>query len=192
MEIEYEATFTNINKNDIREKLKKLGAKLVKQEFLMKRVVFNMPEGHEIKGGWLRVRDEGDKITMSLKVIENGKIENQKEIMVGVDNFNSAVSLLEATGCGKKAYQETKREIWDINGVDICIDEWPFLKPFVEVEAVSEEAVKKVSGDLGFDYSKALFCGVGHIYELQYGIDENVVNKEIPLIKFEMKNPFIR
>ena len=108
MEIEYEATFIDISKNDIREKLEKIGAKLEKPEFLMKRVVFDMPKGHEINGGWLRVRDEGDKITMSLKAIENGKIENQKEVMVEVDNFDSAINLLEMTGCRKKAYQETK------------------------------------------------------------------------------------
>ncbi len=68
MEIEYEATFTNISKEVIRQKLQDAGATLVKPEFLQKRSVFKLPTGHEIKGGWLRVRDEGDKITMSLKI----------------------------------------------------------------------------------------------------------------------------
>lgn len=190
MKIEYEATFININRDAFREKLKSLDAKLIKPEFLMKRVVFDMPIGHEIEGGWLRVRDEGDKITMSLKSIQNGKIENQKEIMIEVDDFENAISLLEITGCRKKAYQETKREIWNLDGVEICIDEWPFLEPFVEIEGESEEAVKKVSEKLEFNYKEALFCGVGYIYQLRYGIDERVVNKEIPLIKFDMNNPF--
>ena len=55
--IEYEAKFININKDSVRENLKLVGAELIKPEFLQKRVVFNLPTGHEIKGGWLRVRD---------------------------------------------------------------------------------------------------------------------------------------
>ena len=64
MKIEYEAKFPNIDKDEMREKLKNAGAVLVRPEFMQKRVTFNFPEGHEISGGWLRVRDEGDKITI--------------------------------------------------------------------------------------------------------------------------------
>ena len=41
MDIEYEATFVNINKDEIRKRLKDSGAKLIKPEFLQKRVNFN-------------------------------------------------------------------------------------------------------------------------------------------------------
>ena len=37
MAIEYEATFININRDDIRKKLKKSGANLVKPDFLQKK-----------------------------------------------------------------------------------------------------------------------------------------------------------
>ena len=43
MDIEYEATFVNINKDEIRKRLKNSGAKLIKPEFLQKRVVFYTP-----------------------------------------------------------------------------------------------------------------------------------------------------
>lgn len=78
MDIEYEATFPEVKKDVIRKKLLEAGAVLVRPEFLQKRVVFHMPVGHEIPGGWVRVRDEGDKITMSLKVIDGSHIENQR------------------------------------------------------------------------------------------------------------------
>ena len=81
MKTEYEATFLNIDKNEIQERLRKLGAKLIKPEFLQKRVTFNLPSGHEIRGAWIRVRDEADKVTMSLKIVDGDKIENQKEIL---------------------------------------------------------------------------------------------------------------
>lgn len=82
MDTEYEATFLDVNKEKTRQELKKAGAKLIKSEFMQKRVTYNLPKGNEIKGGWLRVRDESDKITMSLKVINGGRIHNQKEICI--------------------------------------------------------------------------------------------------------------
>lgn len=190
MKIEYEATFTDINKDEIRERLEKAGAVLRRPEFLQKRVTFRLPEGHEIAGGWLRVRDEGDKITMTLKVVDGDKIENQKEINLKIDDFEEAVNFLETMGCQKKSYQETKREIWDLDDVEVAIDEWPFLEPYIEVEGKSEEAVKNVSEKLGFDYSQALFCCVTTLYNMKYGTPEEVINNQTPEIVFGGNNPF--
>ncbi len=190
MYTEFEATFTKINKQEIREKLKAIGAKLERKEFLQKRVVFNLPNGHEIDGGWLRVRDEGDKITMSLKVVKEGKIEDQKEIQLNIDSFDNAVSLLETIGCENKAYQETKRELWKIDDIEVTIDEWPFLEPFVEIEGKSEAEVKSVSEKLDFDYSLAKFCAVDTLYAEKYGITEDRINNNTPKILFGGANPF--
>ena len=189
MEIEYEATFENVDKDIIRKKLKKLNASLIKKEFLQKRVVFDLPKGHEIKGGWLRVRDEQDKITLSLKIVDGDKIENQKEICLKIDNFENAISLLETIGCRKKAFQESKRELWKLNDVEITLDEWPFLEPYVEVEGKNENEVREISEKLGFDYKKALFCSVDTLYSRKYKIKREIVDKT-PEILFNMKNPF--
>lgn len=192
MQIEYEATYANVDKDKVRARLKKAGAELVRPEFMQKRVVFNLPKGHEIPGGWLRVRDEGDKITMSLKAVLNGKIETQKEIQLIVDSFENAENMLVLIGCEKKSYQETRREIWMMDDVEICIDEWPYLEPLVEIEGDSEEKVKNVSQKLQFDYTKALFCSAGHLYELKYGIPEDSINNDFSLITFDMENPFTK
>jgi adenylate cyclase, class 2 len=190
MQIEYEATFTNINKDEVRTKLKAVGAKLIKPEFLMKRTVFNLPAGHEIPGGWLRVRDEGDKITMSLKVVTAGNIADQKETCLVVNDYQEAVNFLKEIGCEDKSYQETKRELWIVDGVEVTIDEWPYLEPFVEVEGKSEVEVKKISEKLGFQYSEALFCSVDTLYNRQYGVSEEIVDSQ-PEIIFSSSNPFI-
>ncbi len=191
MEIEYEATFLDIDKDEIRERLKKSEAKLIKPEFLQKRVVFNLP-GKSKLGSWLRVRDEKDRITMSFKSIVGNKIESQKEINLTIDDFNKGVDFLETLGCQKKSYQETKREIWILNNVEICIDEWPFLDPFVEIEGKSEEEVKAVSEKIGFDYSKAWFCATGLIYSKKYNIPVEIIDNEISKITFDMENPFLK
>jgi len=191
MEIEYEATFENIDKDKVRGKLRELGARLVREEFMQKRVVFNLPKGHEVKGGWLRVRDEGDKITLSLKIIDGERIENQKEACLKVHDFEEASLLLETIGCDKKAYQESKREVWELDGCEVLIDEWPFLEPYLEVEGKSEEEVKAVCDKLGFDYSDALFCSVDVLYSRKYGFDRDVINNQTPRICFDDENPFL-
>ena len=114
MDIEYEATFTNVDKGDIRRRLEKASAELVRPEVLQKKTVFDLPKGHEIDRAWLRVRDEGEKTTMSLKVITDegrGRIDNQKEICIEVSSMEDAEEILESIGCRKRAYEENKRDI---------------------------------------------------------------------------------
>ena len=189
MAIEYEATFSNINKEIIRKKLKKIGGKLVKPETSMKRFAFNLPSNE--RGKWLRVRDEGDKITMSFKAIEGKGIESQKEVELVIDNFEHGVNFLKSIGCHEKAYQESKREIWEIDNTYIMIDEWPFLEPLVEIEGSDEKSVKSVAEKLGFDYSKAIFSSVDELYTEKYGVSEDVVVNKTPRIAFGDENPFV-
>jgi len=192
MKTEFEATFKINSKDEIRNKLKKVGANLIKKEFLQRRVVFFLPSGHEIENGWLRVRDEQDKITLSLKVVHNNTtIENQKELQLKVDDFDTAIELLATIGCEKKSYQENLRELWELDGVEITIDEWPFIEPYIEIEGESEEIVKTVTEKLGYDYSTAYFGSVDGMYSKKYNITEERVNDNTPKIIFEMENPFL-
>ena len=117
---------------------------------------------------------------------------SQKEICLKIDNFDNSIQLLETLGCQKKAYQENKRELWLVGDVEVTIDEWPFLEPYLEVEGESEEVVKIVSERLGFDYNQAMFCHTGTIYSKKYGIPEDVINNQTPKIVFGDKNPFVK
>lgn len=190
MNTEFEAKFIHINKTNFRAQLKKIGAKLIKPEFFQRRVAFNLPK-KSVKTGYIRVRDEREKITMSLKFVKGKKISDQKEIMLEVNSFKGAIEFLNSIGCNQKAFQETKRELWRIADVDITIDEWPFLEPFVEIEGNSENKVKSVCKKLGLDYSKAIFGAVDTLYHLKYGVAKNIINNHTPVIEFKTKNPFI-
>jgi adenylate cyclase, class 2 len=192
MKVEYEATFTKINKDEIRKTLPAVGAKLEKAEFLQRRTVFHLPAGNAIKGGWVRVRDEGDKITMSVKVVDGADIKNQKESCLIVDNLEEAEIFLQTIGCLRKSYQETKRELWVIDGIEVTIDTWPFLETFIEVEGKSEEDVKSVSIKIGMDWAEAKFCAVDALYAEKYGISVDQINNQTPEIIFEMENPFLK
>ncbi len=190
---EYEAAFSDINVDKTREKIKKLGGSIVKSKFNQRRIVFDFPKGHEIDGGYLRVRDESDRITMTLKVMQsNGFIDGQKETELVVDNYDNAVSLLKTIGAEEKAVQETKREIWEIDGVEIMLDWWPFLNPIIEIEGKNESEVKKVSEKLGFIWGDAVFDSIDYFYSKKYDIPIDRINNNTPKIMFNMSNPFIK
>jgi adenylate cyclase class IV len=67
METEFEAKFYPIDKDAIRKKLREIGAKLVQPEVLTKIIVFNSKFNPSIKCHYIRVRDEGNGVTMSVK-----------------------------------------------------------------------------------------------------------------------------
>ena len=182
---EIEAQFLDINKDEIREKLKTANATLVKPEVLMKRVVFYTGEH-----SFARVRDEGDKIVMTYKNVEDdNSILGTKEVNIEVNDYDNAILFLRGCGLQIKARQETLREIWKIDNVEICIDTWPWLPTFIEIEGPSEESVWGVAKKLGFTKEQAKFGSVDTTYQHYYGIDTNVVNLHTPEITFDIEPP---
>lgn len=107
MQTEYEATFLDIDRAELTKKLRALGAVLERPEYMQRRVTLELPEGKRELHTWLRVRDEGDKITLTLKSVDGKTIAGQKEILTTVGDFENTVSLLEAIGCERKSYQES-------------------------------------------------------------------------------------
>lgn len=184
MYTEFEATILDIKKDDLRKRLKKVGAKLIYKERLMRRYIFAPFQTGSIHGKWIRVRDEGDKITMSIKMVAGKKIEDQKEICLKINSFEDGYDFLKQLGLKQKAYQETKREFWTLSGTEVTIDTWPGLEPFMEVEGKSEKTVKAVVKKLGYDYSKAVFGAVDLIYKIKLGIPADVINNKTPLLSF--------
>ncbi len=194
MNTEYEATFWPVVKEEVRQLLERAGAVMKYPERQMRRVVFYLPPSSPLTGmtAWARVRDEGDKVTMSIKQLtKHDEISDQKEVELIVSDFNTGVEMLRLMGCEEKAYQETRRELWELDDVQITIDEWPFLKPFIEVEGQSEEAVRVVSEKLGYVWNDALFCSADLIYMKQYGITHARINDETPRLSFDDPNPFV-
>ncbi|OGG51351.1 hypothetical protein A2704_03765 [Candidatus Kaiserbacteria bacterium RIFCSPHIGHO2_01_FULL_54_36b] len=193
MTTEYEATFVNIKREAFVEALKSAGATLTRPEAMQRRVTLELPVEKRDANTWLRVRDEGDAITtLTLKSVDGKTITGQKEILVKVDDFDGTVALLESIGCEKKSFQESKRELWKLGDVDITIDTWPFLDPYVEVEGPSEAAVKDAAGKLGLNYDEAIFDTVNEIYKRKYGKTLDELDKEVlKNFAFTIPNPFL-
>ncbi len=186
MDTEIEAQFLDIDKENLRAKLKEVGAKLVKPEVLMRRIVFDLGP-HE----FARVRDEGGgKIVMTYKNVADDKsILGTKEVNVLADDYENAILLLKSCGLKPKAEQESYRETWEYDDVEICIDTWPWLPTFAEVEGPSEKAVWDTARKLGLSRDEAKFGSVDTTYQHYYGVEPDIVNRHTPKILFEMEPP---
>ncbi len=179
MKAEIEAKFLNIDKENIRKLLKNIGAELVAPERLMNRAVFDSKR----KSDYYRVRNEGDKITMSFKRENERSIDGMKEICLTVDNYDNAVEFLTSLAGAPKALQETYRESWVKDGVEIDIDTWPWIPPFIEIEGKSAEAVEKLASELGLKMPDAEYGSVGIAYQQVFDVSEDDIN-HMPEIKF--------
>jgi len=185
MKTEYEIVFTNINRDEIVEKIKSLWWVQIKKNRLMKRIIFENPE--EKKGSYLRVRDEGDKITCTYKKQMPWKLDinSIKELETEVKDFDVMVDIFRNLNLREKSYQETYREVWEINDeVEIMIDLWPWLKPYIEIEAENEELVRKYSKLLWFNYEEWIFWTSFQVYEKELWLSYEYVN-ELKEITFE-------
>ena len=185
MKNEIEAQFLDINKAVVRSKLKEIGAKLEKPEVLMRRVVFDLG-----KHSFARVRDEGDRIVMTYKNIsDDNSIMGTKEVNVEVKNYDDAILLLKSCGLRPKSHEESKRETWSVGDVEICIDTWPWIPTFMEIEGPTEESVWETAKKLGFNKSQAKFGSVDTTYAHYYDIEPDVFNFETPEVTFDMEPP---
>lgn len=184
MKTEIEAKFLDINSEAIRSKLKELGGSLNQEEILMRRKIFDYNNQRlEKTGAWIRVRDEGNKITLSYKRLIDRTFQGTKEISVKVDDFEATCNFLLAIGLDCRSYQETKRETWLLDGCEITIDTWPWIPTFIELEAETEQAVKSAAEKLGCDWNEALHGSVETAYQKYYEVTEEEID-HLEEIKF--------
>jgi adenylate cyclase, class 2 len=179
MPVELEAKFLEIDRDDMRAKLAALGFFCTTPDYLMRRIVFDISDGE-----WARVRDEAGVTTISYKrTVDGGRVDGTEEIQITADSFDNAVKLLGALGLTQKSYQETRREVWVREGVEVTLDEWPALKPFCEIEAPDETTLRSAATALGFDWTTALYGAVGAVYE-RMGIPAKTIN-QAPRVTFD-------
>ena len=173
METEIEATFTKIDPILMLKTLTSIGAVCVQKERLMRRKNFDFTNARlNAVNGWVRLRDEGDKVTLAYKQLMDRTVHGMKEVSVTVDDFELTATFLESIGLLPKSYQETKRESWVLDTAQIEIDTWPWVDPFLEIEASSVELVQQVAERLGLNWNQALFGSVENVYQEIYDVTD--------------------
>ncbi len=180
MNLEIEATFVDVDKAEIRQKLHQLDAKLIQPETLMRRIVFDVHSNH----AFARVRDEGNRIVLTYKNHHDNTLTGTEEINVEVSNYDDTIAILKACGLRAKSDQDSYRETWELNGTEISIDTWPWIPTYIEVEGPTTDSVASVAARLGYDIKNGVIGSVDEVYKLYYDIDNSVINEQIPVFKF--------
>jgi adenylate cyclase class 2 len=178
---ELEAKFLGVDVADVRVRLLARGFELVAPVHLLRRKIFRFPGSAEAK--WVRVRAEYDRVTIAVKHVESLSIDGVRETELQVSNFDDACDLVAQLGLAEASYQENRRETWALDRIQVTVDHWPGLEPFVEIEADSEAAVRDCAGVLGFDYMTAVFGAVDTVYETVLAIPKAAFNR-LPLVTF--------
>ncbi len=172
---EYEVKFLHVDVAELEQRLAVLGA--TKQgEYFYRRRIFDYPDLRlDAAGSWVRLRDEGDKVTLSFKKrlgIKGGgeSDDGMEEHETVVSDFDATGRILEGAGLIEKFYQENKRIRWAKDGIEFDIEFWPMLEPYLEIEASTEEGVQEGVRMLGFDPNDQKIFTNFQMYEAQ-GID---------------------
>ena len=171
---EIEAKFLNIDIAQTEAKLLEIGALKVR-DFFYRRRVFDYPDWRLDKAhSWLRLRDEGDKITLSFKKRigadkhdGTGNDDGMEEVEIVVDDFEKTVQLLLALGFIEKHYAENKRSRWIKDGVEFDIDTFPELEPYLEIEATGWNKIDEAIAWLGLSPADKKIFSTSQIYALK-------------------------
>ncbi|HEX8390280.1 MAG TPA: CYTH domain-containing protein [Candidatus Saccharimonadales bacterium] len=167
MQAEIEAKFLDIDIEKMRGQLLTAGAVCRQPMRLMRRAIIETPEMKR-KDAYVRVRDEGDKVTLTYKQFDELSIDGAKEVGTVVGDFDATVALLAQAGLKYHSLQESKRETWQLGDVEVVIDEWPWLDIYIEIEGKSEQALQGTVKKLGLDWKDAVFGDVMVAYRAQY------------------------
>ena len=168
MKTEYEIRVLEINKEEIVNKLKKLGA-IMKGNFKQKRYVYDLKPAEN--GKWIRLRTNGKVTTLTYKDIVSNTLDGTKEVEFEVEDFDKANEFLEKIGFINRSYQENERIQFILNNVEIDIDSWPMIPTYMEIEGKSEEEVLNMKKVLNIDESNVTTLNCDDIYRKIYKID---------------------
>lgn len=82
-------------------------------------------------------------------------------------------------GFTPKASQQNRRTSYVLDGVQLEVDEWPLIPPYLEIEGASKEDVVRVAGLLGYAEDQLTGENTTAVYR-RHGIDLDA----IPELKF--------
>lgn len=167
---EIEARFLEIDKTDLVARLMHCGAKDCGEAMLKESIFYDQAMTWNKENKFIRVRQNGKKITITYKHHAAYTIDGTEEIEVEADDFEKSCLMLQKAGLLLKRRQEKKRHTFLLDGVVIDIDTWPRIPTYVEIEGASESAVRGVAEKLGFTWSEAVFDSAGRIIEDRYGV----------------------
>ncbi len=141
MNNELELRILDVDIDESIGKLEEIGAEKI-GDWYYKRYVYDTKPCDDDK--WIRLRTNGIETTLTYKEYNNESIDGVKELEIVVSDLEDTIKMLEVLGYTPRSIQENKRIRYMYEGVEIDIDSWPYLNPYIEVEAKTKEDVERV------------------------------------------------
>lgn len=179
MKTEYELRVLEINHDELIKKLEKLGAKFVFSA-MQQRYVYDF--NPKVENKWIRLRTDGQTTTLTIKNLQNKKIDGTKELEIIVDNFEKANEFLEELGYKNKGFQQNIRTRYILDDVELDLDKWPLIPEYLEIEGPTEESIYNCLKKLGLKKEETVTLDVASIYT-HYGYDGDNLSD----LNFEME-----
>lgn len=168
MNIEYEIKVLGIDTLDVKQMIKALSfSDPVIYNF--KRYIYELKDN---SSAWIRLRTDGTHTTLAYKNFVSNSVDGVQELEVIVDSFEKTHELMTLLGYDYKSYQENKRTQYKNDDVELCIDEWPHIDPYLEIEAENETIVHAYISMLKLENHRKSSEPTSYIYEKQ-GLDIN-------------------
>ena len=183
MKNEIECRLLNCNVEELLQKLRQLSAKFI-GDWLQVRNCYDFTPVRP--NSWIRLRTNGQTTTLAIKEVNSTQIDGTKECEIIVSDFQTTDELLNKLGYTARSRQENRRIQFVLDNVEIDIDFWPFIPPFVEFEAENQKQIESVCKKLGIDFCDTTSIDVEKIYNL-YGYDLAKL-PEIILLEEDKKN----
>ena len=185
MPTEFEAKFLNIDVDSIKKKLRENGAKQVHGPLKFYRLIFKRCEEKGDKPGFVRIRNERNKITMTTKIFNDKKFPEEREITIN-ESFEKGCEFLRAIGIEEKSYQETMREKWSHPLVhEVTFDIVPGLPIYMEIDCTSEANLNKLVSLLELDKTNMKYGSFDKTYTEYYDIPSDNIIHKTPSLTFK-------
>jgi len=181
--LEIEKNFFVYNKSKIIKTIKKMKGKYI-GTYLFKVYSFNT-KNKNVKR--LRIRDEGTKKTLTVKMSGN-KYDDEYEI--NIDNVEVACKILINLGFEQNDYYEKIREIYYLNNNEFSFDTIPGLGEYLQIESSSEKELNKIIKIFGLNDNDDLKTEEKKLYD-KYGFDFDLFSS-ITYRSFKNINKYVK
>ena len=172
MNTEFEIRVLNVDVDKVMHTLEEMGAKKI-GDYFQKRYVYNIIPDETDR--FVRVRDNGEKVTITYKDKRIRTISGTKELEMEVSDFDKANELLHILGYNNGHYVENKRITYELEDAEFDFDTYPNIPTYMEIEGKDEETVKKYIKILELENNEQTCDSIFKVYA-RYGIQ--VSNKE--------------
>lgn len=153
---EIEVKILNVDLRRVKQSLEELGAKSVLRPTLLREWYFRIPGISEDERNFysLRLRTEGKKNVLAAKIRkEDKRYHINKEVEIEVSDTAGTKTLLALLGFSIFRQREKIRQVYCLDSIKIAIDQYPRVKPYIEIEGGKKSDIMSFVKKLGYSTS---------------------------------------